>query len=391
MSTVPPFRLRWNEGPTAQIEVFSPTHAGGVYQMKYTPAFRTAIRPPLQQSNLGPGEFPNIEADMDRLIEALDPHPSRRPAKGTAPSGTESEGLGQMVRLGDFLYTLTLPGYVRSDLDDEGLFIELGLDETLLGYPWELMHDGQEFLCLKHSMGRFVNASSAGPIPARTSSTQSDTRRLSVLLISVPTPVPRGNQTFEPLPSAEAETMAVTKALASLSAVDLHVLSGNKANFNSVWDTLRKGRFHIIHFCGHATFNPAEPRRSALVLQDKDMATGALVSVVSQSRPILCFVNACDSARSTAPVKERLNIYGLAQALLETGAYLLGSRWKVSDQAAATFAETFYGSLLAKNEPLGVAIRHARGACKAIAPDSLAWASYVLYGDPRVCFSLRRD
>ena len=61
--------------------------------------------------------------------------------------------------------------------------------------------------------------------------------------------------------------------------------------------------------------------------------------------PVLCFINGCETAE-TAQGKDRLNVYGLAQAFLETGAYLLGTRWKVSDSAAAAFAPTFYDRII---------------------------------------------
>ena len=41
-----------------------------------------------------------------------------------------------------------------------GVFLALGVDELLLDLPLELMHDGEDFLALKHPLGRFVNSSS---------------------------------------------------------------------------------------------------------------------------------------------------------------------------------------------------------------------------------------
>jgi CHAT domain-containing protein len=84
--------------------------------------------------------------------------------------------------------------------------------------------------------------------------------------------------------------------------------------------------------------------------------------------------------------QEALNFYGLAQAFLGTGSYLLGTRWKINDDLAAEFAPTFYAALLKDGEPLGKAVREARIACLKKDADDFAWASYVLYGDPRVRF-----
>ena len=59
----------------------------------------------------------------------------------------------------------------------------------------------------------------------------------------------------------------------------------------------------------------------------------------------------------------------------------------VGDAAAAAFADTFYRKLLLEGQPLGQVIRDARKDCKTQMPDyDFSWASYIFYGDPRLCF-----
>jgi CHAT domain-containing protein len=83
--------------------------------------------------------------------------------------------------------------------------------------------------------------------------------------------------------------------------------------------------------------------------------------------------------------RARYDIFGLARAFLETGAFLLGNRWKVGDAAAAAFAKAIYTELL-DGRPLGRAVRDARKACRRESPKDFSWASYTFYGDPRLCF-----
>src|SRR5262249_36060093 len=117
-------------------------------------------------------------------------------------------------------------------------------------------------------------------------------------------------------------------------------------------------------------------------------------------RPILCFINACESALEGAPNAcesalegapdpSHLHVYNIGRWFLRTGAYLLGSRWKIHDLSAEAFARTFYRSLLKDAQPIGEAVRLARLACKQEVPYDLGWASYVFYGDPRIRF--KRD
>jgi CHAT domain-containing protein len=167
------------------------------------------------------------------------------------------------------------------------------------------------------------------------------------------------------------------------------MLRGRDATYDNVFKALRQGRYQIVHFNGHAIFDEKNQHASALVLNDRNMTTGEVQRYLAKSPPILCFINACETAKIgvSRGWKDRYDIFGLARAFLETGAYLLGSRWKVSDKAAAGFAKKFYTSLLKEGKPLGKAILEARKACREESPlDELAWANYTLYGDPRVCF-----
>jgi CHAT domain-containing protein len=295
--------------------------------------------------------------------------------------------------IGQQLHTFLMPRHVQHDLAGEGLFVEVGMDEALLHLPWELMHDGHNFLCLKHALGRFVNAdvpmASMAQLPSIRLGSAAET--LSVLLICVPAPEPREDGTiYDPLPEAEAETDALVDILSEQGAIP-SILKKRDATFDGVWDALSRNQYHIIHYSGHAHFDDEHPYRSGLVLQDTDMTTGELKTTISQHPPILCFINGCETGRATtdSSLKQSLNIYGLARAFLDTGAYLIGSRWKVNDRSAAKFAEAFYASLVAEGTSMGNAIIDARQACRRAVPeDVFGWSSYVFYGDPRVCFRM---
>jgi hypothetical protein len=116
------------------------------------------------------------------------------------------------------------------------------------------------------------------------------------------------------------------------------------------------------------------------------MTTGQLYTFIGNKPPVFCFINGCETGR-VGTWKDQYNIYGIAQAILQTGAYLLGSRWKLGDSAAAKFAGEFYACWLSKRQSLGEAVRNARLVCReGSAADDFGWASYVFYGDPRLHF-----
>lgn len=385
------FKLDWCAGASAQVELFSPGTAGKyTYQFKYTPPFRSTIRPPVEDRQLGEGELNPIDEQLNQLVTTLDARSAA--GSGTPAAPPRDPALTNMEMLGQQLLALIIPHYIQPDIRSEGLFLEIGMDEALLNYPWELMHDGEDFLCLKHAIGRFVNGASPqiSGIHQPVSHLGSSLDSLSILLISVPSPQPRGEVKYDPLPAADRETNAICNVLAGIDGIRLEMLRGRDATYNAVFQALNRNKYQIVHFNGHAHFNEKKPYLSGLVLYDCDMTTGALKNFFAKSPPILFFINACETARIAVSKgwKDRYDIFGLARAFLETGAYLLGSRWRINDEAAAEFANRFYVSLLQQGKPLGTAILEARKVCKDKSLlDEFAWASYILYGDPRICFS----
>jgi len=401
------YALGWYPGSSAQIELFRPEQSqGGNYQLKYTSPMRPTLRPPSAPYLLGPAELDPINESLDALAAAQDsgrgdgdpdPAAAAEPAPPMSPPAraVTAEMVQRMAVLGDQLFVLLIPAELRPDLRVAGAFLELGVDEMLLGYPWELMHDGEEFLCLKHNLGRFVNArQGVGGGPARATAPGSGSD-LSVLIISVAKPNARGGGLpYRELPQVQAETMAVVAALQA-QGIAATLLAGQAATYDAVVDALKR-HYDIIHFAGHGSFNQLDPGSSSIALWDKDMRANAIRGFFGRSAPTFCFINACESARVTggpgapaAPLgwKERYDIFGIGRALLETGSYLLGSRWPIGDTPAAAFAAEFYTQLLTE-KPLGEVVRLARGACqKASSGDDMAWASYVFYGDPRVRFN----
>lgn len=382
------YSIGWEAGPSAQIELFSPTpdDPASDYRLKFTPTLlRRTLRPPVTPLRLGGGELAPITERLERLVGTIN-------ARGQTPASTAA-GIDAAVELakdvGGSLFQLIVPGDVEIELTSGELFLEVGLDEALLDLPWELLFDGEEFLCLKHAVGRFVNVSNV-VIPGVQKIEPIASSPLKVLVISVPNPQPRSEALkFEPLGEAAAETDAIMEMFADRpGTVEETMLRGSDATWNNVTRALRRpNRYHVIHFNGHAYFNSKKPYESSLVLHDQNMSTGQILNFCKANPPVLFFMNGCETAAtgSKADLKGRYDIFGLARACLETGAFLLGSRHKVGDQAAAIFAKEFYRHLL-DGVPLGRAVRDARRKCRADLPADFSWASYMFYGDPRLCF-----
>jgi CHAT domain-containing protein len=147
----------------------------------------------------------------------------------------------------------------------------------------------------------------------------------------------------------------------------------------------------VLHYAGHAYFDPVDPSRSGILCSGREVLSGADLANLG-SLPSLAFFNACESGRlrqgsSAAKIDPNISTEhrvrrgnSFAEAFLRGGiANYLGTYWPVGDSAAGMFAEHFYGRLLA-GEALGDAIMNGRKALQADGTSD--WADYVFYGDP---------
>lgn len=378
------FRLDWFGGAATQVDLYRPDK-DNKYSFRCSPAFRSTIRLSRQEP-LDPDDFKGLLEQATRLKQAV----------------MESRGASEAAQtIGEDLLRWYLPKEIQDEFRQQQIFIELGLDQDLVGLPWELMYDRDTYVSLKHDIGRFINTGDTF-IPKSTRvagwfSQQYD--KLSILVISVPEPQDRGTMKYRPLSQARTETEALRRLLGDKAEIDLTVLGDKEAKCRTVREVVASGRYDIIHYNGHASSRA--DGREGLVLYDQDMMSETIIKAFGDKPPILLFMNACETGNLQCRRADKgprgLNVAGLGKAFLLTGAYLIGNMWPVTDRASEIFARQFYSSLLGalvnkpegKNCSLGQAIREARAECRTrCGADDLSWASYVLYGDPRLGFML---
>lgn len=212
---------------------------------------------------------------------------------------------------------------------------------------------------------------------------------LSVLLVVNPT---------LDLDGAEREGERVQQLLSRTAAARIEVRHGSDARKERLAADLRSGLYDVVHYAGHAFFDPAQPARSGILCASEQVLSGADLAGLG-NLPSLVFFNACEAGRirgrrprgrgkkpSHATNRAlrlehgvRQNV-GLAEAFLRGGvANYLGTYWPVGDGEAATFADCFYSRIL-DHVSLGAAVLAARTAVREKHSSSADWADYVLYG-----------
>lgn len=254
-----------------------------------------------------------------------------------------------------------------------GLRIRLRLNDVpeLADVPWELLHDGQDFVALSNqrALVRYLELPQAiKPLPV------TPPLRALVILSS-----PRDYPALD----VAGEWQRLNDALAdvvSTGLFEIELLDG--ATLAALQKQLRQNEYHILHFSGHGDFNATAPEETqgALVFQDESGA-GQRVDAIALARLLrdhasmrLVVLNACESAQASA----RNAFTGAAQTLMrQTIPAVIAMQFPITDEAAQVFAKTLYGAL-ADRYSIDAALGETRVALANQASD-LEWATPVLF------------
>jgi pimeloyl-ACP methyl ester carboxylesterase len=278
--------------------------------------------------------------------------------------------------LGVKLAALTLHPLLASALyAARGQAVSVVHDAASSRIPWEALNIRGWIPALDGGLSR--RYATADLVPARFDAGRREQRELGVLLITNPT----GD-----LPGAESERERIAHLLGRGKTVRLTEIDGSAATLARVTAEFESGRYDVIHYAGHASFDEEIPGDGGLVLAD-GVLTGAHLSALGRLPPLVVF-NACVSARLRRGAARKRGAMqrsqgiarnlSLAETLLRAGlAHYVGTHWPVEDESATAFATVFYRELMRGS--VGAALVKARRAVRARrSPD---WADYVHYGD----------
>jgi pimeloyl-ACP methyl ester carboxylesterase len=202
------------------------------------------------------------------------------------------------------------------------------------------------------------------------SSSQAD-HRLQVLLVVNPT---------QDLNGAEKEGQRILDILSVTSGAKVTKVGGSEATRTRLLEELKSGRYDVVHYAGHAGFDPVNRTRSGLICAGGEWLTGQDLAGL-RVLPPLVFFNACESARVRKRGEEPIggNV-GVAESLMRGGvANFIGTYWPVGDTAAYAFAEKFYGAIIARDS-LGDALCKARQ--DLLEKKEGDWGDYIHFGNP---------
>lgn len=257
----------------------------------------------------------------------------------------------------------------------EGLRINLhvSLDDArvawLTALPWELVHNGHQFLFLdpRISLTRCLDL----PVPAQAAAIDPPLE----ILVVVATP--------RDAPAFDARTEYEQLQASFRSSPSIHVAILPRATPEALAHALQQNPVHIVHFVGHARFDTGSGR-SFLVFETLDghanLVNGEDLPQLlnGQITPQLIVLGACETAEF--PLGDDGDPWsGVATSLLAAGfPAVVAMQHPITDSAAIAFSRGLYARLAA-GDPVDLAMSGGRQAMALARPNSLEWATPVLF------------
>jgi len=277
------------------------------------------------------------------------------------------EQIENLTSFGKLLYGIFLPVQIQKHITtiNQPIILETNDNEI----PWELLHDDNDFLCLKLPVGRRLRSRD---IPRTNPPIVNN--KIKLLFIA--------NASGD-LHAAEEEVNFIRSNLSS--DVEVEIFKGDDATNAVILSALRSGKYDIIHYAGHAEFNIKSPDESALLVAEKGKIYAQEIKRILGGKPFV-FLNACSSGKEK--ICEAGESYtgsdteGLASSFILGGALaIIGASWPTPDLSAGFLAAEFYKYFLS-GDTVGEALLKARREFKSTRTNDINWAAFTLYGDP---------
>ncbi|MCS6985095.1 MAG: CHAT domain-containing protein [Leptospiraceae bacterium] len=339
--------------------------------------------------NLIPGEEQNAlhgEVDDDLILEFIEElsrlaslarsghrvmvkNNNHKDKKKALPSFPGIEVTARLREIGETFFRQFFPESLRLFFrKTETTHLFFYVDPALASIPFEILHNGENFLCERFSLGKSIKGKrlSLSPIPPR--------EKLNMLIIADPT---------EDLEWARREGEILYEHLSTHypeKKISIELLGGRSVTKLSLLSSM-KGK-DIIHYAGHLHHAGSSGENGWVLSQGKIVRAREIQN--AEAEPWLIFSNSCLSARSQEKDKS-LDWYShfAASFIRSEKTCYVGTNWELPDtKQTLDFTLQFYTALLA-GSTIGEALNQARQyALNNFSPQDLTWASYILIGNP---------
>ena len=324
-----------------------------------------------------------VDSDLiDEYVEELDRVSKVARSISVLPRGDEEKQAAifqhlnlnlKLRQIGEAFYRQFFPESLKIFFRETDVtYLYFNVDQQLASIPFEILHDGDQFLCEKYYLGKTIKGQrlSLAEIPPR--------EKLSMLIIADPTEDlewarKEGEVLFEYLSTKFPEKKITIELLGGRSITKLSLLNAIKNK-------------DIVHFAGHLHYTDIASENGWLLYGNKIVRAREIQN--SGAEPLLIFSNACVSGRSSSSAEKSSHSdwysrFAASFLRSEKTAYI-GTNWELPDsRQTLDFTIQFYNFLLAGNSTGEAILKSRQYARENFSTNDLTWASYILIGNPK--------
>lgn len=283
------------------------------------------------------------------------------------------------------IFEMLIPNEFKENISSRNSILWV-LDKYTATYPWELLQatlDKNKPLCVSARMIRQLATMDYRNVIYSSKTNQ-------VLVIGDPDL--EGLKMAPQLAGAAREAQVVyDKVKKELPGIPKPIIYGKSSE---VLKALHATDYKLIHVAAHGIFDAENNEQSGILIgkyqegkTEKPLLLTPNEFNQMQVTPELVFINCCfsgtmdEGAETLSRNRTRLAA-NIGTQLIEMGVKaVVVSGWAVDDQAALSFASTFYDSLL-NGEDFGTAVHQARKEVFNKFKYTNTWGAYQCYGDP---------
>ena len=256
------------------------------------------------------------------------------------------------------------------------LWLSLGKAPGLLSVPWEFLYLQPTFLASQRKTPIVRFLSTHAPVAPRR--IENTVRILGV--VASPDGLPKLDVAQERKRVDDALGKARQDREVTIDWLD-------PATRKELRLALQQGEYHILHFVGHSGYVAESDVAhgggggGVLFLENENrsaaqVSDAQLVNLLADQDSLrLVVLNSCEGARTSAMDP----FAGIATSIVALGIpAVVAMQFEISDEAAITFAEELYQSLIARQDPIDVAVAEARKAVFTEVNET-EWATPVLF------------
>jgi CHAT domain-containing protein len=287
-------------------------------------------------------------------------------------------------RLGQILFQLMVPLDYKAVAREQARLL-LVLDAYTANLPWELLQSEGEPLVLRMPMVRQLATPHFRPT-VRTANVNTACIIVAPSTFGFDKRFGGNDRQLADLPAAVREGQAISDSLRRAGWNEGNiVVSPTDKEALDVFATLYDRPYRLLMIGAHGIFEAKglDGRSyTGVVLSDGLLLTAVEIDLM-EVVPEVVFLSCCHLGSVNNPHNQPNKLaYSLSRKLIEMGVRcVVAAGWAVNDEAACTFASTFFDQLT-RGETFGDAIFKARKATFAQHPGSNTWGAYQAYGDP---------